>query len=408
MCRGRSYCTALGNRESWSTEAPLPVPDWIRRQLDRVHDCIRLAAQGNVEESKRLLALIPSDEIREWGVEHGQLSGRFRNNVLRLPAPEAEPATGTRTASPALRARVLARDRYHCRYCGVRVIPREVLVAYGSIVGQEVFGTERANAARHGAALVSWAEVDHVVPYQQGGPTTEDNLVTSCWACNYGKDRYTVHQLGISDPRERAPVDSDWDGLWPLLPRLQDLAPDSGAQRADPQATARRSSQRSTRPKPKRGNGKPRLPAVYEAIRRALPAFPRLQISNPNPTAWVYFGKLGKSGARATIRYRLPDRWAELVLYRSTTSEEELRRCHRENPIPGAAIAPRGRTELAVWKPTPELDLEADVDQQSEEILGALQVVDELRRWYAQHAERLCGISQRQADVTTRAPARSP
>lgn len=390
MCRGKAFCAALGPRESWSDEAPLPVPDWIREHLTLLHRSIRRAAEGRVEESKRLLASIPSDEIRKWGVEHGQLSGRFRNRVLKVPAPDAAPATGTRTASPSLRARILARDGYRCRYCGVPVIPREVLVAFGGVVGQEAFGTGRANAERHGAALVSWAEVDHVLPYQRGGPTTEENLVTSCWACNYGKDRYTVEQLGIDDPRERPPEKTEWDGLWPLRPRLEALAAKRDGTAGGPKAgvaTERPGS--PPRSRKNRGGGKPRFPAVYAALRQELASFPGLRISNPNPTAWVYFRPLSDNGGRAAIRYRLRDQWAELVLPRASTLEEELRRSHREDPVPGAGIAARGRTELAVWKATPELDLEGDMGRQSEELVRALEVVDELRRWYLDHETRI-------------------
>jgi 5-methylcytosine-specific restriction endonuclease McrA len=182
---------------------------------------MRLAADGQVDEARQALESIPSDAIREWGVEHGQISGRYRSKVIGKTSPVGTPARGPRNASAALRDAILKRDGYTCRYCGLKVIPREVLIAFGAVVGSEHFGTGRANAARHGAALVSWAEVDHVVPFQRGGPTTPANLVTACWACNYGKDRYTVEELGIRDPRERPPKPGVWDGLTSLLPRLE-------------------------------------------------------------------------------------------------------------------------------------------------------------------------------------------
>lgn len=164
--------------------------------------------------------MIPSDAIREWGVEHGQISGNFRSKIIGKTSPEGTPARGPRTASAALRRTILERDGYTCRYCGLRVIPREVLTAFGAVVGSEHFGTGRANAARHGAALISWVEVDHVVPFQRGGPTTQGNLVTACWACHYGKSHYTVAELGIRDPRARPPAAGSWDGLTSLHPRL--------------------------------------------------------------------------------------------------------------------------------------------------------------------------------------------
>jgi hypothetical protein len=44
--------------------------------------------------------------------------------------------------------------------------------------------------------------------------TSLENLVTSCWSCNYGKLDATLEQIGISNPLERGinKID-DWDGL---------------------------------------------------------------------------------------------------------------------------------------------------------------------------------------------------
>jgi len=75
--------------------------------------------------------------------------------------------------------------------------------------------------ARHGAAMVAWVQLDHVTPFKQGGATTFDNVVTACWACNYGKDRFAGSQIAIADPRDYAPMSSYWDGLVSLLPALE-------------------------------------------------------------------------------------------------------------------------------------------------------------------------------------------
>jgi hypothetical protein len=95
-------------------------------------------------------------------------------------------------------------------------------------VGADVFGVGRENKRRHGAALVVWAQLDHVLPYKQGGRTSLDNIVTSCWACNYGKDRFSTSQLGLEDPRDYAPMNTKWDGLVSLLPSLRNVASDRG------------------------------------------------------------------------------------------------------------------------------------------------------------------------------------
>jgi 5-methylcytosine-specific restriction endonuclease McrA len=61
----------------------------------------------------------------------------------------------------ALRFRILARDRFRCRYCG-RKSPEVEL------------------------------HVDHVKPRSQGGTNEPGNLVTACTDCNLGKSDTTA------------------------------------------------------------------------------------------------------------------------------------------------------------------------------------------------------------------------
>ncbi|MEM7642019.1 MAG: hypothetical protein AAF366_05775, partial [Pseudomonadota bacterium] len=51
-----------------------------------------------------------------------------------------------------------------------------------------------------------------------GGRSSLENVVVSCALCNFGKDRFTLKQLDIEDPRIRAPVPSEFDGLERLRP----------------------------------------------------------------------------------------------------------------------------------------------------------------------------------------------
>jgi len=78
-----------------------------------------------------------------------------------------------------------------------------------------------STARRHGARLVFGAQVDHVVPYSLGGTTTRENLVTACWACNFGKRNYHRTQLALDDPRERPPSDAPFDGFTSLQRALR-------------------------------------------------------------------------------------------------------------------------------------------------------------------------------------------
>ena len=76
---------------------------------------------------------------------------------------------------------------------------------------------------RNGLTLGLRGVADHVEPYASGGLTEIENLVTSCYSCNFGKAGYTVEQLGIEDPRSRPPVTDGWLGLTEYSPALRSI-----------------------------------------------------------------------------------------------------------------------------------------------------------------------------------------
>lgn len=225
MCRGMQVCAELGERANWSSVAPLPLPDWIRGTFPLLHEAFGAAARGQIEVAVAVLGQFPDQAVNQWCVEHGQLSGRFRHRALGRPSPPlSDRGCGSRRPTRRLEVEVLERDHYQCRYCGVPVVPRELFVALGAVVGSDRFPTERENAKRHGARMAFGAQVDHVTPWSLGGQTTLENLVTSCWACNYGKARFHVDQIAITDPRDRGPSSEEWDGFTGLLVGLRAVA----------------------------------------------------------------------------------------------------------------------------------------------------------------------------------------
>ena len=70
---------------------------------------------------------------------------------------------GRRRKSSSTRARILARDHFRCQYCGKR----------GGMFD---------------------LTVDHILPASRGGPTSADNLVASCFACNQRKGNRTPEE----------------------------------------------------------------------------------------------------------------------------------------------------------------------------------------------------------------------
>lgn len=71
----------------------------------------------------------------------------------------------------------------------------------------------------HGAFFAMSASMDHVVPHSAGGTNEEENLVTACWSCQFGRGAWSLGEVGLLDPRTRPPVKDGWDGLGRLLTR---------------------------------------------------------------------------------------------------------------------------------------------------------------------------------------------
>lgn len=223
MCRKSPSCVLLGDDISvWSVTSPLPPPTWFHEELLIFRDAVEKASLGDCEASINILGRIRSDEMRHWFDDHGQVSGNKRARRLGIVAPTFPADQYDLVRSPSkLEKAVYARDSYTCRYCGLRQVAKEVLYAFEKAVGVSEFRMQGTNAQQHGIVHGFKIVADHVVPYKRGGRTDLNNLVSSCPGCNYGKEAYTIEQLGIDDPRLRPPADNGWDGMLSLLEGLQ-------------------------------------------------------------------------------------------------------------------------------------------------------------------------------------------
>ena len=225
MCRGTKYCTELGNNPAlWDKNIPLPLPSWFKNEIDLFEEVIKKTAAGDVAEGKNILLKIRNEELSYWYCEHGQQSGMFRERELGIKTVKQENIELDKLRSPdKYRMEVFKRDNYTCQYCGIKVVPKEIFAEFSRIVGMDLFRATGTNKERHGIVLAFRANADHVVPWAYGGQTNPDNLVTSCWSCNYGKSGYTLEELGINDPRNRNLNNRDWMGLMNYLPKLKKI-----------------------------------------------------------------------------------------------------------------------------------------------------------------------------------------
>ena len=216
MCRGKNICSELGtDSNTWSKESPLPKPEWMNKEVDLFISAVEAYIAGNKSLSLEIISQIRSDEITEWYIEHGQMSGRHRKLQLNITPPETiDISLRDPVRSPAkIQQKVFERDAYHCRYCGGKVISQEFLRSFIKSLNSPLFSRGETNLSTHGIIHITWPVADHVIPWNKGGRTCLDNLVSSCAPCNYGKDGYMIEQLGIADPFERSAKNSNWDGF---------------------------------------------------------------------------------------------------------------------------------------------------------------------------------------------------
>lgn len=132
-----------------------------------------------------------------------------------IPKSERDP---DRSIASSIKKAVLERDGYRCRYCGLPVVHADIRKIAHQLYPAEVPWNSRVSKQQHSGFQVTWLQFDHVVPHSHGGRSSLENVVVSCALCNFGKDRFTLKQLNIEDPRMRGPVPSEFDGLERLRP----------------------------------------------------------------------------------------------------------------------------------------------------------------------------------------------
>jgi 5-methylcytosine-specific restriction endonuclease McrA len=208
------------NEFVWPKRVPILPLDWFDGQLDIFIRAVRAATSGELEVARDILATIRSDEMRAW-YAIAACSGTVRFNALgrRPTAISSAQRDKIQDVPAAMKRAVFERDGYRCRYCANRIVPLCVLERFEDIVGNDVFLATGTDQTRHGITLLFRAVADHVVPWNLGGATSLDNLVTACWPCNFAKSSYTLDQLGLDDPRNRPPVADEWRGLTDALPK---------------------------------------------------------------------------------------------------------------------------------------------------------------------------------------------
>lgn len=137
------------------------------------------------------------------------------HRVRKVPGapPVAKNRAKVRMPGKAAQRAVFERDGWRCRLCGIRVVHSEMIRLLDDAFPDVVRWRSRKMVDLHGAFRVLCASVDHVLPHSRGGTSEVDNLVAACGPCNFGRNQWTIEEVGFLDPHSVPPVVDRWDGL---------------------------------------------------------------------------------------------------------------------------------------------------------------------------------------------------
>jgi 5-methylcytosine-specific restriction endonuclease McrA len=191
---------------------PIPEIADAARLLDAAVTAHLMARRDLAEE---LIRLADMPALRDYGES---LWGTKSPHVQYRPVPDAPPSLAkdqrvkVRMPNTAEKAVLYRRDGYHCRFCGIPVIRKEMRKRIREVY-PDALRWGPTNAEQHAAFQLMWAQYDHVLPHARGGNNELDNVVIACAGCNFARMHYTLEEVGVVNPRTCEPTRPSWDGL---------------------------------------------------------------------------------------------------------------------------------------------------------------------------------------------------
>jgi len=191
-----------------------PVAE-IYQAANYLDSAVTAHLQGDRARAEALIRLADMPEIACWTESLWGPGGPWSRPVkvdTSLPLVVRDQRSKERMPTTATKTRLLERDGYHCRFCGIPVIRKEIRDQIKTCYPQALrWGN--ANREQHAAFQAMWVQYDHIVPHARGGSNDLDNMLITCAPCNYGRSNLTLEEVGLADPRTRSPVRTSWDGL---------------------------------------------------------------------------------------------------------------------------------------------------------------------------------------------------
>jgi 5-methylcytosine-specific restriction endonuclease McrA len=199
--------------------SPLPYPRHFDRAIDAFVVAVTTAYKGDVQTARRLMGEIADRDLVAWFHETAQHVGDIRYQLLSQK--KAYRKRGKKTdcdLGDTRKCNLAKRDGHRCCYCGIRVIEPTILKKVQALIGRDVLPSKSnkkgsSNWDYHGVWITTVMTLDHIDPISTSGRDDDDNLATSCWACNFGKYDYTIKELDLDPPRTKQGTLDGWAGL---------------------------------------------------------------------------------------------------------------------------------------------------------------------------------------------------
>lgn len=191
---------------------PIPEIAEAARYLD---EAVTAHLSGHADDARSLIRRADMPELREWTESLWGSNSPYVKYRLVDGSPPSLPTDQrikVRMPTTAEKAALHQRDGFHCRFCGIPLIRKEVRERIKKVY-PDALSWGSKNIEQHAAFQVMWLQYDHLLPHARGGDNSLENVLITCAPCNYGRWHYTFEEVGLSDPRLQNPTRSSWDGL---------------------------------------------------------------------------------------------------------------------------------------------------------------------------------------------------
>ncbi len=180
---------------------------------------VTLHIQGKSSLAEELIKAADLPEIREWTESlWGKGSPYVTFREVHNTPPKLPKADRIAVRMPGTKEKqaLHIRDGFHCRFCKIPVIRKEVRQIFHDLY-PNALQWGRKNLEQHAAFQAMWLQYDHVIPHARGGNNNINNVIITCAPCNFARMDFLVEEVGVEMPNLTTKPTSSWDGLERLL-----------------------------------------------------------------------------------------------------------------------------------------------------------------------------------------------